>query len=112
MVIEGAIGIIGVGSAGGVLAEVLHWWGLRQAEKLPKYLTRPLYWIVTVMMVVASGFLSWVYFGERAEAILALHVGVSTPFILQKLANTAPKIGGGKALLATAGPSVRDFFVW
>jgi hypothetical protein len=30
MVIEGAAGVAGVGLAGGILAELLHWWNLRE----------------------------------------------------------------------------------
>ena len=44
------------------------------------------------------------YFGERADGLLALHVGISAPLILQKLASTAAQRGG-----KSANPSVTNF---
>jgi hypothetical protein len=35
MVIEGATEVEGIGLAGGVLAEILHWWNLREDRQLP-----------------------------------------------------------------------------
>jgi hypothetical protein len=34
MVLEGALTVFGVGCAGGIVAEILHWWNLREAEQL------------------------------------------------------------------------------
>jgi hypothetical protein len=64
---RGFSAVFGMGCLGGVLAEVLHWWGLRQAEKLPKYATSGLYWAVTVLMVLVSGALAWVYISVSAS---------------------------------------------
>ena len=112
MVIESATGVAGVGLAGGVLAEILHWWNLREDKQLPEYANSPKYWIITVAMILAGAFITWIYFGQRAEAIVALHVGISTPLILQKLAVSVPQVGGSRNIIATPQASIRRFFSW
>lgn len=112
MVLEGGLLVFGIGCAGGVIAELLHWWNLREAPQFPDYGSSPLYWIITIAMIVAGGFVAWLYFGERAEAIIALHVGISTPLILQKLVTSVPQIQGGRNTIVAPGASVRSFFTW
>jgi hypothetical protein len=112
MVIEGTAGVAGIGLAGGVVAELLHWWNLREAKQLPDYAKSPKYWIITLGMILAGGFITWIYFGQRAEAIVALHVGISTPLILQKLVISIPETGGSRNIIATPQPSIRRFFSW
>ena len=112
MVLEGAQAVFWVGCAGGALAELFHWWGLRAAPQLPAYAKSPLYWVITIAMVFAGGLVAWLYFGARAEAIIAAHVGISAPLILQKLATSIPDTKGGKNVVATPAPSIRRFFTW
>jgi hypothetical protein len=112
MIVVGGYAIFGIGCAGGVLAELLHWWNLRESPQLPAYSASPFYWALTVAMILAGGLVAWVYFGERAEAIIALHVGLSTPLILQKLATSVPDTKGAKNIIATPTPTVRRFFTW
>jgi hypothetical protein len=112
MVIEGATGVAGIGLAGGVLAEILHWWNLREDRQLPDYAKSPKYWIITLAMILAGAFITWIYFGQRAEAIVALHVGISTPLILQKLAISIPQVGGSRNIIATPQANIRRFFSW
>jgi len=112
MVVEGAGGVAGIGLAGGVLAELLHWWNLREDKQLPDYAKSPMYWIITAGMILAGGFVTWIYFGQSAEAIVALHVGISTPLILQKLVTSIPLAEGSKSIITTPLPSVRRFFKW
>jgi hypothetical protein len=112
MIIEGSYAIFGTGCAGGVLAELLHWWNLRESPQLPVYSKSPLYWIVTVAMVLAGGFVAWMYFGASAEAIIAVHVGVSTPLILQKLVTSVPETKGAKNVMIAPAPTIRRFFTW
>ena len=112
MVIEGAGGVAGIGLAGGMLAELLHWWNLREDKQLPDYAKSPKYWIITVGMILAGAFVTWIYFGQSAEAIVALHVGISTPLILQKLVVSVPQVGGARNIIATPQASVRRFFSW
>lgn len=94
------------GTTGGCLLELVHWYAIRREQKLPDFAKRPLYWIVSALMAIAGGGLAVLYFGARAEGIVALHVGLSTPLILQKLATTmaTPGAKGGRGLIA--------FFNW
>jgi len=106
MTIEGAWSVFAAGSAGGALAELLHWWNLRTADVLPTYAKRPRYWIVTALMVATGGLLSFAQFGERAEMFVAIEVGILAPIIVQKtIAATAPTGARG-------ADSLYNFFVW
>ena len=112
MVVDGAGAVFGIGCAGVALAELLHWWNLRDAEQLPAYRTSSVYWGITVAMIVAGGLIAWLYFGEHAEGMIALHVGLSTPLILQKLATSVPDAKGARNVIVSPAPTVRRFFTW
>ncbi|MGH7463512.1 MAG: hypothetical protein ACREMA_21085 [Longimicrobiales bacterium] len=79
---------------------------------MPVYARSAAYWIITALMVLAGGAVSWLYFGDRAEALLAVHVGLSTPLILQKLTTSVAEPAGSRAMLAPTAGSLRDFFTW
>ena len=109
MALTTMLSVFAVGALGGALLELIHWWNLRRRNsRLPKYAKSPFYWAVTVLMALAGGAVSVFYFGNQAEAMLALHVGVSTPLILQKLATTMASPGARTA----NGTSLADFFTW
>jgi hypothetical protein len=112
MIIEGGYAVFGTGCAGGLLAELLHWWNLRESPQLPAYSKNPFYWGITAAMILAGGLIAWIYFGARAEGIIAVHVGVSTPLILQKLVTSVPDTKGAKNIIVTPAPTVRRFFTW
>ncbi len=112
MVIEGGSAIFGSGCVGGMLAELLHWWNLRESLLLPAYSKSVFYWCITIAMILAGGFITWVYFGDKAEAMIAVHVGLSTPIILQKFVNSIPDTKGSKNIIATPAPTIRNFFTW
>jgi hypothetical protein len=75
---------------------------------LPAYAKSVFYWIITVAMIALGGLVAILYFGVRAEALLAFHVGASTPLILQKLTTTVAKKPGAKGV----GPNLLDFLDW
>jgi hypothetical protein len=100
--------VFAAGAAGGVALELLHWYALRRDPKLPAYAGSPIYWIITAGMIALGGLVAVLYFGARAEALLAFHVGASTPLILQKLTTTIAKQPGAKG----GSPTVLDFFHW
>jgi len=108
MTLTTALQVFLTGTVGGIILELFHWYGLRREGKLPKYLHSPFYWGISFAMALVGGFLAWIYFGSRAEGILALHVGLSTPLILQKLTTAAFEKKGGKG--DDRGPL--DFFRW
>lgn len=96
------------GLAGGCLLELLHWYSLKRDPDFPTYAREPRYWILTALMAAAGGGLALVYFGARAEALVAVHVGLSAPLILQKLATVAAEPVGARS----AAASVWTFFRW
>ena len=108
MTLNSALQVFLTGTAGGVLLELLHWYGLRRDGKLPDYFYKAFYWIVSLAMALTGGVLAWIYFGSQADGVLALHVGLSTPLILQKLTTVAADTKGGKG----GGPNIFDFFRW
>lgn len=67
-----------------------------------------MYWSVTFLMVVAGGGLAAIYFGDSADALVAFHVGVSAPLLVQKLSTTMAQPGARRA----DPEGVVDFFSW
>ena len=83
-----------VGTIGGALLEFLHWWNLRKNNhEFPSYVRSFAYWALSAGMTLVGGLLAVLYFGEQAEALLALHVGLSAPLILQKMVTTMAEPG-------------------
>lgn len=110
--------IIGLGIVGGLLAELLRWYKLRDSPSLPVYLKSRRYWIVTILMIFAGGFIAWLY-GEigSLNAILAVNVGASAPLILAGLLKTPPEPqqppGGNRPFSAVDTRSkLREFLSW
>jgi hypothetical protein len=96
------------GFAGGIILELVHWYAIRKNGRWPAYGRSPLYWAISALMCAAGGGLAVLYFGGRAEGIVALHVGLSAPLILQKLTTTIASTPGAKGLRA----GVFSFFDW
>jgi len=96
------------GLSGGCLLELVHWYALRNEPLFPDYARKPKYWITTGLMALAGGGLALLYFGARAEGLVAVHVGLSTPLILQKLASAAFEPTGARQ----GGASIWTFFRW
>ncbi len=111
MVLSSYWSVFLVGLLGGAMAELLHWWNLRLQAVLPEYAKHTRYWAITALMAAAGGLVSLLYFGARADAVLALHIGAATPLLLQKLVTSVPETGGSRAP-AKIGPTVRSFFRW
>lgn len=97
-----------LGCVGGGINEFLHWWNLRTEPEFPIYARRPTYWIITAIMVVIGGGLAFLYLGASPDTLLALHIGLSAPLILQKLTSTAASVQGARG----GGPSIINFFRW
>lgn len=107
MELNSAAQVFGVGFTGGLLLELLHWYALTRDPNFSTYKRDAVYWLVSLAMAAAGGLLSMLYFGEQADGLLVLHVGLSAPLILQKLASTAAQ-SGAKA----ARPTVMNFVSW
>ena len=109
MSLTSMIDVFIAGTFGGLLLELLHWWNLRRRNtRFPQYARSPFYWGITLLMAAAGGVLAVAYFGQQAEALIALHVGISTPLILQKLGTSMAQPGARSAGRA----SVTDFLGW
>jgi hypothetical protein len=107
MTLSSDIGVFLAGCSGGIIAEVLHWWNLRTAEKLPVYAYSPFYWGISFAMIIIGGFFCWIQFGSSADALVAVQVGLGAPIVLQKLI-TGAQASGARGSEA----SIRDFFRW
>jgi hypothetical protein len=82
--------VFGLGIVGGLLAEALKWYQLRESIKPPDYLKSALYWIVTLLMALSGGGLAVINNGGSTSPILALNIGISAPLILKGLAALTP----------------------
>jgi hypothetical protein len=96
------------GFAGGIVLEFFHWYSIRKEGKWPDYSSSAVYWVTSAVMAIIGGGLAVLYFGGRAEGIVALHVGLSAPLILQKLTTTVASTPGAKG----TGKSVMSFLDW
>lgn len=87
------------GAFGGVLAEFLRWFDLREklAESCPKFARSWVYWLLTLGMVVIGGILVVVYMhsGVSFNSFLALNIGASAPLILSRMSRHAPDVNIG-----------------
>ena len=97
-----------LGSVGGCINEFMHWWNLKSDPVFPEYARRAKYWIITAIMVLIGGGLAVLYLGASVDALLALHIGLSAPLILQKLTTTAAAVEGARG----GGATVVNFFRW
>jgi hypothetical protein len=108
MTLNSTLQIFLVGFFGGLLLELVHWYALFKQDRSTTFIRNPVYWVISLLMAVAGGGLAVLYFGSRAEGIVALHVGLSAPLILQKLVTTVADVPGAKG----PGAGVIDFFKW
>lgn len=90
--------------------ELLHWWNLRTQRRWPAYAGSMKYWVLTAMMVLIGGAVSWFQLGGRAEAVIAFELGVTAPLLLQKLTGAVPEPSGGKS--SGDATTTRSFFRW
>ena len=90
-----------MGLVGGVAAEALKWYRIREDlyQGIPDYAKSWLYWIVTLVMILLGGLLVFVY--QRIEGIelnllLALNIGASAPLLVGTLTSQSPTSDPGK----------------
>ena len=93
MTLNGTLDVFIIGFLGGCAGELLGWYHLRlrSPEKLPRYLKSWFYWIVSLLMACMGGFLAVLYGTSEVNAILAFHIGISAPIVIQKFASAFPK---------------------
>ncbi len=71
-----------VGCGGAALVELLRWWKLRENVNFPTYWKSGAYWLITIVMVLASGFIAIAYGTEPKNAIELLHLGATAPAVI------------------------------
>ncbi len=79
-----------LGIIGGLLAEVLKWYQLRESPTPPEYLKSVMYWVITLVMALVGGLLAVIQNVPVSQPILALNIGISAPLILKGLAAVTP----------------------
>lgn len=84
---------ISYGIGGGTLAEIRSFYNLRQEERLPKWIKSPFYWVITLLMIISGGGVAMIYLksGININEIMAIHLGASSPLILNSLTKEKPK---------------------
>lgn len=95
-----------LGTLGGVLAEVLKWFHLRESQNWPEYAKRRAYWIITALMAIAGGVLAWAYGIDATRPLLAINIGISAPLIIKGLAGAVPAAPKDRGAPAA---SIRNF---
>jgi hypothetical protein len=108
------------GVLGGSLGELFKWYQLRESPNLPEYARKPLYWIITAIMVIFGGVLAVIQLQDvdasKQWIALALNIGASAPLIVKTMASSVPAAGPvpeagqrGGLDVPVKGPSVLDF---
>ncbi len=94
MTIAGIESVFLVGCFGGLLAELLKWYQLKESLHFPVYLHNPVYWIITLAMIAAGGVVAVLYGVEARNALLVMQIGLSTPLLVKTLAETSTADSG------------------
>ena len=107
MVVElvGTWQIFAGGICGGLLAEFLRWYGLKDSSNLAVFQKSMFYWILTIGMIIVGGVWTVITCPAKPDIFLALSLGASAPAMITAAiyAGTTPAKTGGRS---TAGPTL------
>lgn len=80
------------GLLGGLLPEFYYLYKKRKNPRLPAYIKRTFYWVMTFLMAALGGGVAWLY-GQyiQVNIYLAIHLGVVTPVLLNQMIASDPK---------------------
>ncbi len=79
-----------LGFIGGILAEALKWYQLKESITPPPYLKSLMYWVITLVMALVGGLLAVIQSPTLSNPFLPLNIGISAPMILKGLAGATP----------------------
>ena len=81
-----------VGSLGAFIQELSHWYSLRsnlEEQKYQKLLKSPLYWIITISMILISGIGVWIWCENIVQSFRHYVVlGAAFPLMFKKAIST------------------------
>lgn len=84
------------GMAGGLLPEVYALYNLRHnwLNEKPSWVKSYFYWIVTTAMIILGGCTAalYAYVGIKLNALMAIHLGLATPVLIQTALKERPKV--------------------
>jgi hypothetical protein len=83
-----AFGAFVFGALGSMLVEVVKVLGYFQRGRFPDRYSSKLFWVTRAALVLGAGVIALAH--EVQTKVLAIHLGVATPLILQALARTPP----------------------
>ena len=109
MQIQGFWQVFLVGAFGGFLVELLRWYKLKESPSLPDYASRRIYWVLTVLMILAGGGLAVLYGLGPINAVTVANIGASAPALIGALAapprQRSPGPGDDEKLPVTGRPT-------
>lgn len=104
--------ILAGGLGGGLIAEFLRWYGLKDSTDLSVFMKSPVYWVLSAGMILLGGLWATFYGLETMDIFMALSLGASAPAMITAAiyAGTTPPAtgaapGGGRTLKFIAGRS-------
>jgi hypothetical protein len=80
---------VAFGAGGALLHEATRWVALRTENKLPAYMYKIHYWLLTLVLVATGGALAG--FMTPQTAMQALYIGISAPAIISRIGAAYPK---------------------
>jgi len=103
------------GCAGGACLELLRWWKLRESPNFPNYASKPVYWVLTILMILAGGLIVILYGPGPTNAIQVMNIGAAAPAIIGALAAEPRDYTGGTRRLdgsTPLGSRIRQFLAF
>jgi hypothetical protein len=99
------------GAGGGCMIEMLRWWKLKESPQLPAYAKSVFYWLVTLAMIIAGGFLAVLNgVADPVNAFTAVNIGASAPALLGALSAQPASPARKRGLMRLAPtPRIWDF---
>jgi hypothetical protein len=76
------------GALGSILVEIINILAYFQRGRFPERYQKALYWLTRAALAMGAGMIALAH--DVQTKVLAIHLGVATPLILQALARTPP----------------------